>query len=128
MADNLNLIMYETLDSGKRKRYDSGMRRDDNTYKPDYMLCMPKGIPYEEQMLTRWANLMVRGADKYGERNFELARTQEEYDRFLSSAMRHMIQYVNGAKDEDHAAAVYFNICAAEMVIRRINEASLSED
>jgi hypothetical protein len=35
-------------------------------------------------------------------------------ERFKSSAMRHFMQWVSGEEDEDHAAAVLFNINAAE--------------
>lgn len=102
-------MTYETKDSGKRETYDTGMVRDVQDGKPDYTL-----IP--ESMLTRWAELMTRGAGKYGRRNWELARTEEELERFKASAYRHFIQWIRGDADEDHAAATFFNISAAEYV------------
>lgn len=107
---------YITKDSGVREEYKSGMRRDTQDGKPDFYLCLPKGIPYEEQMLTRFASLLTRGAVKYNKRNWELANSEEELERFRSSAFRHMMQWLCGNKDEDHASAVLFNITAAEMV------------
>jgi hypothetical protein len=60
--------------------------------------------------------LMARGAEKYDERNWEQAAGDEEYGRFLESAFRHFMQWFNGELDEDHAAAVLFNIMGAEYV------------
>ena len=71
---------------------------------------------YSEQLLTRWAELMTRGADKYGKRNWQLACSDDELDRFKSSAFRHFIQWILNEDDEDHAAAVFFNLNAAEYV------------
>jgi hypothetical protein len=109
--------MYDTLDSGARQEYDSGMVRDTETDKPRFDLLLPERLPYEEQMLTRWAYLMARGADKYGARNWEKADGLPEFARYLSSAFRHFMQWYSGLADgEDHAAAVFFNIAAAEYV------------
>jgi hypothetical protein len=106
-------MAWETKDSGKRQDYESGMRRDVQEGKPRFDLCMAP-VAYEEQLLTRWAALMARGAEKYGERNWQLADSQEEHDRFVASGLRHMMQYATGERDEDHAAAVLFNLMAAE--------------
>lgn len=105
--------MYVTKDSGKRQDYASGMRRDSQEGKPDYTLIY-------EPMLTRWAALMTRGAEKYGRRNWELAASDEELERFKASAYRHFVQWLRGDEDEDHGAAVYFNIAAAEMVKEKL--------
>jgi hypothetical protein len=39
-----------------------------------------------------------------------------EYERFQESAARHFEQWLEGENDEDHAAAVFFNINGAEYV------------
>ncbi len=108
--------MFETKDSGAREQYDSGMVRDTQDGKPRFDLLILRGIPYREQMLTRDAELLARGAQKYGERNFEKAQGKEELERYHSSALRHLMQWIAGETDEDHAAAVRFNIQAGEMV------------
>jgi len=106
-------MKYKTKDSGQRQDYSSGMRRDLQDNKPRYdLIYMP--------MLKRLAELHQRGVAKYGERNWEVAKTLEEYLRFKQSALRHMIQWFNEDQDEDHAAAVQFNINAAEMVRDKI--------
>lgn len=114
--------MFDTKDSGVRAEFSTGMVRDTQEGKPRFDLLLPKGIPYADQMLTRFAALMERGANKYTERNWEKARTQEELDRYHSSAIRHLMQWVNGETDEDHAAAVMFNIMAGEFVKRYVTD------
>lgn len=98
-------MKFQTKDSGKRQDYASGMRRDIQEGKPRYDLIY-------EPLLTRWAELMARGADKYGENNWQLANSREELARFKASGWRHFIQAMRGDGDEDHYAAVCFNLAA----------------
>jgi hypothetical protein len=42
------------------------------------------------------------------------AQSVEELERFRMSAARHFEQWLRGDTDEDHAAAVFFNINGAE--------------
>ncbi len=112
---------YTTKDSGKRQEYESGMRRDLQDGKPDFSLLLTD-YPFSEQMLTRWAALMTRGAEKYGRRNWQLAESEEELERFKASAFRHFVQWITGEDDEDHAAAVFFNINSAEYVKARLEK------
>lgn len=102
-------MSFETKDSGKRQEFSTGMQRDVQVGKPRYDLI-------DRAMLKRWAELMGRGAEKYGERNWEKAATTEELHRFEASAIRHLMQWLNGEVDEDHASAVCFNVAGAEMV------------
>lgn len=103
-------------DSGKRLHFESGMVRDVDDTKPAFHLVIPNGIPYEELMLTRWAELLRKGAIKYAERNWELADSDEELERAKASAFRHFMQWFTGETDEDHAAAVFFNINEVETI------------
>lgn len=107
---------YDTKDSGDRVEYDSGMVRDTNGGKPRWDLMIPKGVPYEELYLTRVARLYERGAQKYEPRNWEKARSEVELDRARESAFRHFMQWFAGETDEDHAAAVFFNINEVETI------------
>ncbi len=104
---------FVTKDSGQRQEFSTGMVRDTSTNKARYDLV---DVP----MLTRWAELMARGAKKYGANNWRKASTQEELDRFKESAFRHFMQWFGGATDEDHGAAVFFNVAGAEMVKNKI--------
>lgn len=102
---------YKTKDSGKRVKFKSGFNRDVNEGKPRYDL-----IPH--QMTTRLAELYARGAEKYGDCNWQLAETDPEIKRFKESAYRHFIAWFRGDEDEDHAAAAQFNINAYEWLTK----------
>lgn len=106
-------MRYITKDSGKRMKYKSGMKRDIKDGKPRFDLI-------DQDMLYRWAMLMARGAEKYGEDNWKLADSEEEYKRFKESAYRHFWQWFNGEEDEDHASGVMFNIAAAEATKKKL--------
>lgn len=108
---------FTTKDSGEHMEFSTGMKRDVTKNKPRFDLIAPLDLPFKDQMLTRWANLMARGAQKYDARNWEKSRTIEEYNRFKESAFRHFMQWYFEEKDEDHAAAVFFNITGAEFII-----------
>jgi len=103
-----------TKDSGVRAEYSTGMQRDTNSGKARFDLIVPQGIPYHEQLLTRFAELMARGVVKYNARNWEKARTVEEMNRFKDSAFRHFMQWYCGEEDEDHAVAILFNVMGFE--------------
>lgn len=105
--------VFIVKDSGKRQEYKSGMQRDTQEGKPDYTLI-------DRAFLHRWAMHMVKGKAKYGEDNWRLADSEEEYKRFQKSALRHMMQWLEGDSDEDHAAAIAFNVAAAEYVKDRL--------
>ena len=73
------------------------------------------------ELFSRYAALMTRGAVKYSARNWMQADGQAEYERFVSSACRHFFQWVKGDRDEDHAAAVIFNLNGAAYVRGKID-------
>lgn len=118
----------ETKDSGERVEFESGMQRDTSAGKPRFDLIMPKLLPYQEQMLYRWAMLMARGAAKYSDRNWEQADSPEERERFYESCDRHYFQWRAGETDEDHAAAVMYNITGVEYVDYRMDHAEEDAD
>jgi hypothetical protein len=117
-------VRFVTKDSGERKQFASGMQRDTTTGKARPDLC------FSGPMFQRWANLLTRGAVKYDANNWMKARGREEEDRFMESAMRHFhiwfmyrkfginLEDPNNPTDhplqEDHAAAVFFNINGLE--------------
>lgn len=97
-------------DSGKREEYASGMVRDTAEDKIDYSLVL------DGPMFARWAVHMTKGAKKYSKRNWMKASGEAEFERATESLTRHFIQYVRGDTDEDHAAAVMFNLNLREYV------------
>ncbi len=102
-------MSFITKDSGKRVLFASGMKRDIQDDKPRYDLIWLPGI-------RRVAELLGRGARKYGDRNWEKAAGEAELGRFKASALRHMYQWLEGDTSEDHMAAVVFNLFGAEFV------------
>lgn len=85
---------------------ESGVVRSDPTGKTDYTL-----ISYE--MLERWAVHMTGKVALKGHNNWRNAGP-EDADRFIQGAWRHWIAWLNGEQDEDHAAALLFNVAGYE--------------
>jgi len=107
---------YVTQDSGQRSQFASGMQRDVTASKTKWHLIA------SGPMLRRWAGLLTRGAAKYDDNNWMKANSNIELDRFKESAFRHFMQwYYADDTNEDHAAAVYFNINGYEYTKERIS-------
>ena len=115
---------FTVKDSGERASFESGMVRDTDEGKARFDLLHPAGQPYEDQLLTRVAVHLAKGARKYEARNWEKATGQAELDRFKASAERHLMQWLAGERDEDHAAAVVFNLLGAEFVLWKMTSQS----
>ena len=107
---------FKIKDSGERQKFSSGMVRDVTTGKMLWHLVA------SGPMLRRWAQHLTSGADKYNEDNWMLASSEEEHKRFKASAFRHFMQWWLGERDEDHGAAVIFNINGAEYVKERLDK------
>lgn len=103
-------MTYEVKDSGAREQFASGMVRDTTEGKIQFSLV------YDGPMLWRWAAHLTKGAFKYDARNWMKAEGRAEFERFRDSASRHFAQWMDGDVDEDHAAAVMFNMNGAEYV------------
>ena len=92
--------MKELKDSGQRSEYPTGAVRDNAEGKGRYDL-----IPF--QGLARLARHYEAGAKKYSDRNWEKGM---DISRYTDAAMRHLIKYIAGWNDEDHLAAVAWNV------------------
>lgn len=111
-------IEFVTKDSGARADLANGMVRDTENGKTDYTLA------FDGPMFERWVALLGRGAVKYKPRNWcqamastdPVAREQTK-ERYRRSAIRHMMQWLRGDRDEDHAAAVFFNVNGLEAML-----------
>lgn len=103
---------YELKDSGEREEFESGCVRDIRTGKGRFDLISPIG-------LRRLAVIYELGMQKYKERNWEKGMP---ISRVLDSAERHINQYKEGLREEDHLAQAAWNLFAAmhyEEVIER---------
>lgn len=108
-------MAFLVKDSGERQQFTSGMVRDVTTGKTEWHRIA------DGPMLRRWADHLTKGGTKYpdvkpGQANWTLAAGDAEYERFRQSAYRHFMQWFYGDRDEDHGAAVFFNINGAEYV------------
>lgn len=102
-------------DSGKRLEFSSGSLRDTAEGKLKW-----SRITYGP-MMRRWAQHLTTAEAKYpdprpGVPNFTLIESEEEYYRYKESAFRHFMSWFDDEVDEDHAAAVFFNINGVEII------------
>lgn len=89
-------------DGGARQSFVTGAVREPHTKKGRYDLITPEGL----KRLAEWYEL---GAMKYSDRNWEKGLP---ISNCLNSAFRHLVKYIAGAKDEDHLAAIAWNVFA----------------
>lgn len=90
---------FITKDSGEREGFGTGSVRDTQDGKPRFDLIPPG--PYR-----RLAMLYARGAEKYGDSNWQLGQPTS---RTIASLERHVQDWKGGDKVEDHMAAVAWN-------------------
>jgi hypothetical protein len=90
---------FITKDSGQREPFATGAVRDTQTGKPRFDL-----VPIAA--LEREADLFGRGAEKYGEGNWEKGMP---FSRVYASLFRHLVAWRKGDRTEDHLAAVRVN-------------------
>ena len=83
--------------------FQSGAKRSDRTGKGRYDLISPHG-------LKRLAIRYEEGCEQKGERNWEKGFP---VSRCIDSAMRHLSQFMAGNREEDHLAAVAWQMFAA---------------
>ncbi len=109
---------FVTKTNGEHKPQANGMVRSSDLGKADWTLLL------DGPMLKRWQGLLGRGAAVYTARNWckalsatDLVARAETKERFRASAMRHFMQWVMGERDEDHAAAVIFNMNGFEAML-----------
>lgn len=111
-------MTYKIKDSGQREEYSSGAMRDTEEGKLDWSNL----FVHFEPMGTRYVQHMTKGREKYpdpepGVPNWTLFEaTPEMLARTLRSFDRHVKAYRMGLTDEDHAAAIIFNLNLAERI------------
>jgi hypothetical protein len=92
---------FETKDSGERRDFETGSRRDRAAGKGRFDMIPPGPI-------QRLADLYERGAIKYGPSNWR--KGQPLMESYIDSASRHLNQLIAGEPTEDHAASILWNI------------------
>jgi len=113
---------YGMNDSGKRQSFGKGRAiRDtaDGKPRPDLI------SPFLEERVGHWLRI---GAKKYAERNWEHGMN---FTRAVASLQRHLMQYKQGLRNEDHLAAIVCNamflIHYEEMIERGVLPAALND-
>lgn len=100
------------------KQFESGASRDNPEGKGAYELISPLA-------LKRLALVYERGAKQKGDRNWEKGFPMS---RCIQSALRHIEQYLEGLRDEDHLAAASWNLFAAIHFEEQIKRGNLPEN
>lgn len=93
-------LFAAVVDSGERREFTTGARRDMGKGKGRFDL-----VPFYS--LFRLAIHYENGSVKYGDNNWQKGMPLRQY---LDSAGRHLYKYLGGMRDEDHMAAVAWNI------------------
>lgn len=101
--------------SEEKQTFETGAQRDTQEGKPRIDLISPV-------FLERLGMVLTKGAEHYGERNWEKGMP---LSRILASASRHLNQTIDGLEDEDHPAQCAWNIMAYIHTLHRIRAGSL---
>lgn len=91
----------------------SGVNRSVPDGKPDFTLV-------DWDLIERVALHLGAHAAEKGRDNWRNAWTEDDLLRFRQSAWRHHVAWDRGDRDEDHAAALVWNVGGAELVRRRL--------
>ena len=105
-------------DSGERETFMTGMVREPNLGRGLYTLISPIA-------LRKLSIHMENGAEKYTPRNWESGGF---LSRHLNSAMRHLQDFLEGDREEDHLSACVFNCFAITHVLEMINRDKLPKE
>ncbi len=139
-----------TKDSGHREEFSTGARRDSGGDKPNALVgtnptwveamygftfdrSQPLNTDFEHLQdynlrqipglsMNRLQALFERGAEKYGENNWEKGINLQ---RYCESLERHIVQYWAGDTSEDHLAAIMWNAAALMVTEHRIHNGQL---
>jgi len=109
---------WKTKDSGHRRTFDTGAQRDRAKGKGRYDLISPFAI-------QRLCGVYERGAEKYSDRNYERGMPLAQY---IDSAIRHLLQCLEGKLDEDHAGQALWNVASLIHTEELIKRGILSPD
>lgn len=102
MSQEQKVNLGGMVDGGTRHEFTTGAIREVEEKIGRYDLISPIGL----RRLARWYQL---GAIKYADRNWEQGLPTSNC---MNSAIRHLIKYMMGMDDEDHLAAIAWNIFA----------------
>ena len=109
---------FSLKDSGQREEFSTGAIREPNLDRGRYDLIPP--IP-----LRNLAIHYERGAKKYADWNWAKGLP---LSRHLNSAIRHLMQFAEGDRSEDHLSACVFNVFAIAHDLEMIDKGKLPQE
>jgi hypothetical protein len=109
---------YQLKDSGERQKFKTGAQRDRQFGKGRYDLIAVLA-------LKRLADIYEKGSVKYNDRNWERGMP---LSRYIDSALRHIFQYLEGKRDEDHISQAAWNALACAQTEEMINRGLLPKE
>lgn len=116
---------FVTRQEGEEAVHSDGVRRDTDQDKTLFTLLFPKGVPMDEQLIVRVAELYTRGGKLHGLRNWENSRAEDTLEHHTEALWRHFMKFFFDVQDgEDHAAAVVWNVNAVDLTRRNIRKAT----
>lgn len=112
-----NQPVIELKDSGERVVNEAGFVKEPDDGRPDLSwLFEVEGLELvPRELIERVALHYARGAQKYAPDNWRKGTDEGALARFRRSLTRHIFQWFRGETDEDHAAAITFNVWAVEI-------------
>ena len=109
---------YKIRDTGQRREFGTGSVRNKREGKGRYDL-----IP--AYPLERLAKHFEAGAKLYDDNNWQLG---QHLGNYFDSAFRHLMNFKDGDRVEDHLTAVVWNVFAFIWTEREINEGRLPKE
>jgi dATP/dGTP diphosphohydrolase, N-terminal len=120
---------HKLADSGARQVTDNGFMREPEIDKPDYLrVLQARGLDLvPAELIERIAEHYFQGGLKYTPNNWMRGTDSESLERNRRSAARHFVQWLHGETDEDHLAAVVWNLITYEINKRAGNPPTLGD-
>jgi hypothetical protein len=107
----------ELADSGRRHTNEAGFTREPDDDKQDLTWIFDiEGLDLvPRELIERLAAHYTNGARKYSPDNWRLGTDPTSLARYRRSAARHVFAWWRGEQDEDHAAAIAWNVFTYEI-------------
>jgi hypothetical protein len=104
-------------DSGEREVAPSGFTREPDIGRRDmsWLFEIPGLELVPRELFERMARHYAAGAAKYSADNWRKGTRPQDLERYRRSLVRHLFAWMRHENDEDHAAAVIWNIITYEI-------------
>lgn len=105
------------VDSGAREIAENGFMREPDAGKPDlsYLFTLQGLDLVPPELIARIARHYYNGGLKYSPDNWKKGTDERSLARNLRSLARHLFQWFRQEQDEDHLAAIVWNLITFEI-------------